>query len=50
MFTSNVVSAVEGVTELHKMERGERERGRESVDFAGVRALALPTRARPVLQ
>lgn len=41
MFT-DVVSAMEGMTELHKMERGgEGERG-----FCG-RALALPTRARP---
>ena len=39
MFTSIVVSAVEGMTELHKMERRERERERESVDFAGVRSL-----------
>ena len=46
MFTE-VVSAVEGMTELHKMERGERE----SVDFTGERSLfrRVPA-ARPVLQ
>ena len=42
MFTE-VVSAVEGMTELHKMERGERGEGERG--FYG-RALALPTRAR----